>query len=551
MARSRASSVACSPRLRTKYFLFAYVGGNAGSREPPMATTQLNPSEISELIKTRIEKVKLAAEARNEGTVTSVSDGIVRIHGLADVMQGEMIELPNNTFALALNLERDSVGAVVLGDYEHLREGDTAKTTGRILEVPTGPEMLGRVVNALGEPIDGKGPIEAKTSAPVETIAPGVIWRKSVSQPVQTGYKSIDSMIPIGRGQRELIIGDRQTGKTAVAIDAIINQKNSGVKCIYVAIGQKNSTIANIVRKLEEFGAMAYTTVVAASASESAAMQYIAPYSGCTMGEYFRDRGEDALIVYDDLSKQAVAYRQISLLLRRPPGREAYPGDVFYLHSRLLERAARVSEEYVEKFTNGAVKGKTGSLTALPIIETQAGDVSAFVPTNVISITDGQIFLETDLFNAGIRPAVNAGISVSRVGGAAQTKIIKKLSGGIRIALAQYRELAAFAQFASDLDEATRKQLEHGQRVTELMKQKQYAPMSIAEQALSIYAVDKGFMDDVPVAKIGAFEAALHAHFANTQGALMNTIASTGNWNDDIEATFKKGIEEFKSTGTW
>ena len=521
-----------------------------------MATTQLNPSEISELIKTRIENVKLGAEARNEGTVTSVADGIVRIHGLADAMQGEMIELAATddgtpTYALALNLERDSVGAVVLGDYKHLREGETAKTTGRILEVPTGPEMLGRVVNALGEPIDGKGPIEAKVSAPVETIAPGVIWRKSVSQPVQTGYKSIDSMIPIGRGQRELIIGDRQTGKTAVAIDAIINQKNSGVKCIYVAIGQKNSTIANIVRKLEEYGAMAYTTVVAASASESAAMQYIAPYAGCTMGEYFRDRGEDALIIYDDLSKQAVAYRQISLLLRRPPGREAYPGDVFYLHSRLLERAARVSEEWVEKFTNGEVKGKTGSLTALPIIETQAGDVSAFVPTNVISITDGQIFLETDLFNAGIRPAVNAGISVSRVGGAAQTKIMKKLSGGIRIALAQYRELAAFAQFASDLDDATRKQLERGQRVTELMKQKQYAPMSVAEQALSIYAVDKGYMDDVPVAKIGPFEEALHAHFANTMGEMMTSVGNTGDWNDDIEASFKKGIEEFKATGTW
>ena len=516
-----------------------------------MATTTLNPSEISELIKTRIEKVKLSAEARNEGTVTSVSDGIVRVHGLADVMQGEMIELPNSTFALALNLERDSVGAVVLGDYKHLREGDTAKTTGQILSVPTGPELLGRVVNALGEAIDGKGPIEAKVSAPVETIAPGVIWRKSVSQPVQTGYKSVDSMIPIGRGQRELVIGDRQTGKTALAIDAIINQKHSGIKCIYVAIGQKNSTIANIVRKLEQNGAMAYTTVVAASASESAAMQYIAPYAGCTMGEYFRDRGEDALIIYDDLSKQAVAYRQISLLLRRPPGREAYPGDVFYLHSRLLERAARVSEDYVEKFTNGAVKGKTGSLTALPIIETQAGDVSAFVPTNVISITDGQIFLETDLFNAGIRPAVNAGISVSRVGGAAQTKIMKKLSGGIRIALAQYRELAAFAQFASDLDDATRKQLERGQRVTELMKQKQYAPMSVAEQALSIYAVDKGYMDEVPVAKIGAFEAALHAHFANTAGDTMKSVAASGDWNDDIEAVFKKGIEDFKATGSW
>ncbi len=511
----------------------------------------LNPSEISELIKTRIEKVKLAAEARNEGTVTSVSDGIVRIHGLADVMQGEMIELPNNTFALALNLERDSVGSVVLGDYKNIREGDVAKTTGRILEVPTGPELLGRVLNALGEPIDGKGPLNATSSAPVEKVAPGVIWRKSVSQPVQTGYKSVDAMIPVGRGQRELIIGDRQTGKTAMAIDAIINQKGTGVKCVYVAIGQKASTVANVVRKLEDNGALAHTIVVAATASESPAMQYISAYAGCTMGEYFRDIGEDALIVYDDLSKQAVAYRQISLLLRRPPGREAYPGDVFYLHSRLLERAARVNEEYVEKFTNGAVKGKTGSLTALPIIETQAGDVSAFVPTNVISITDGQIFLETDLFNAGIRPAVNAGISVSRVGGAAQTNIMKKLSGGIRISLAQYRELAAFAQFASDLDEATRKQLERGQRVTELMKQKQYAPMSIAQMALSIYAVNEGDMDEVPLNKIQAFEAGLHAHMTNSYGVLEKKIIETGAWDKDIEAEFKKIISEFKTTGTW
>ena len=521
-----------------------------------MATTQLNPSEISELIKTRIEKVGLSAEARNEGTVTSVADGIVRIHGLADVMQGEMIELPataqgHPTYALALNLERDSVGAVVLGDYEHLSEGNVARTPGRILEVPVGPELLGRVGNALGEPIDGKGPINTAVTAPVERVAPGVIWRKSVDQPVQTGYKSVDSMIPIGRGQRELIIGDRQTGKTAMAIDAVINQKGTGIKCVYVAIGQKASTVANIVRKLEENGALEHTIVVAATASESAAMQYISAYAGCTMGEYFMDRGQDALIVYDDLSKQAVAYRQISLLLRRPPGREAYPGDVFYLHSRLLERAARVSEEYVEKFTNGEVKGQTGSLTALPIIETQAGDVSAFVPTNVISITDGQIFLETDLFNAGIRPAVNAGISVSRVGGAAQTKIVKKLSGGIRIALAQYRELAAFAQFASDLDEATRKQLERGQRVTELMKQKQYAPLPIALQAVSIYAVNEGYLDDVPVNKIGAFEEGLHAHFANTQGALLEKINTTGAWNDEIEASFKAGIEDFKKTGTW
>ena len=513
--------------------------------------SQLNPSEISELIKGRIEKVKLAAEARNEGTITSVADGIVRIHGLVDVMAGEMIEMPGDTYALALNLERDSVGAVVLGDYEHLREGNTVKTTGRILEVPVGEALLGRVVDALGNPIDGKGPLNATESSPIEKVAPGVIWRKSVDQPVQTGYKSVDAMIPVGRGQRELIIGDRQTGKTALAIDAIINQKGSGVKCIYVAIGQKASSVANVVRKLEEYGALAHTIVVAATASESAAMQFIAPYSGCSMGEYFRDNGEDALIIYDDLSKQAVAYRQVSLLLRRPPGREAYPGDVVYLHSRLLERAARVNEEYVEKHTNGRVKGKTGSLTALPIIETQAGDVSAFVPTNVISITDGQIFLETDLFNAGIRPAVNAGISVSRVGGAAQTKIIKKLGGGIRLSLAQFRELAAFAQFASDLDETTRKQLERGQRVTELMKQKQYAPLSIADMALSLYAVDNGYMDDLPLLQIGPFEAGLHAHFANTQGALMKQITETGNWDKDIEASFKKGIEDFKTTGSW
>ena len=514
-------------------------------------STTINPSEISELIRSRIEKLKLSAEARNEGTITSVSDGIVRIHGLNDVMSGEMVELPGNTFALALNLERDSVGAVVLGDYENLSEGDIAKTTGRILEVPVGRELLGRVVNALGRPIDGKGPLNAKQTSPVEKVAPGVIWRKSVDQPVQTGYKSVDAMIPVGRGQRELIIGDRQTGKTALAIDAIINQKDSGIKCIYVAIGQKQSSIANVVRKLEENDALAHTIIVAASASESAAMQYIAPYSGCAMGEFFRDIGEDALIIYDDLTKQAWAYRQISLLLRRPPGREAYPGDVFYLHSRLLERSSRVSEAYVEKFTNGAVKGKTGSLTALPIIETQAGDVSAFVPTNVISITDGQIFLETDLFNAGIRPAVNAGISVSRVGGAAQTKIIKKLSGGVKLALAQFRELAAFAQFASDLDAATRAQLERGQRVTELMKQKQYAPLSIAELALSLYAAEKGYLDDIPLAQILPFEAALHTHFHNNYGDLMSNIVASGDWNNDIEGQFKQGLDEFKKTGSW
>ncbi len=511
----------------------------------------LNPSEISDLIRNRIEQFKTASEARNEGTVTSVSDGIARVHGLADVMQGEMIEFPGNTFGLALNLERDSVGAVVLGAYEHIKEGDVVKTTGRILQVPTGPELLGRVVNALGEPIDGKGPITAKVSAPIERVAPGVLWRKSVDQPVQTGFKALDAMVPVGRGQRELIIGDRQTGKTAVAIDTIINQKTTGIKCIYVAIGQKRSSIANVVRKLEEHGALAHTIVVVASASESAAMQYISPYSGCAMGEYFLDRGQDALIVYDDLSKHAVAYRQISLLLRRPPGREAYPGDVFYLHSRLLERAARVNVDYVEKFTNGAVKGQTGSLTALPVIETQAGDVSAFVPTNVISITDGQIFLETDLFNAGIRPAINAGISVSRVGGAAQTKVIKKLGGGVRLALAQYRELAAFAQFASDLDEATRKQLERGQRVTELMKQKQYAPLSVGEMALSLYAANEGYLDSLAVNKILPFEAGMHQFFRNSYKDLMADLDKSGNWNDEIEGKFKAGITEFKKTGSF
>ncbi|CAD5107104.1 F0F1 ATP synthase subunit alpha [Zestomonas carbonaria] len=512
---------------------------------------QLNPSEISEIIKGRIEKLDVSSQARNEGTIVSVSDGIVRIYGLADVMYGEMIEFPGGIYGMALNLEQDSVGAVVLGSYLGLAEGQSAKCTGRILEVPVGPELLGRVVDALGNPIDGKGPINAAATDAVEKVAPGVIWRKSVDQPVQTGYKSVDSMIPIGRGQRELIIGDRQIGKTALAVDAIINQKNSGIRCVYVAIGQKQSTIANVVRKLEEHGALANTIVVAASASESAALQYLAPYAGCTMGEYFRDRGEDALIIYDDLSKQAVAYRQISLLLRRPPGREAYPGDVFYLHSRLLERASRVSEEYVEKFTNGEVKGKTGSLTALPIIETQAGDVSAFVPTNVISITDGQIFLESAMFNSGIRPAVNAGISVSRVGGAAQTKIIKKLSGGIRTALAQYRELAAFAQFASDLDEATRKQLDHGQRVTELMKQKQYAPMSIADMAVSLYAVERGFLTDIEVSKVGAFEAALLAYFNRDHADLLAKINEKGDFNDDIDAAIKAGIEKFKATQTW
>ncbi|GAA5784467.1 ATP synthase subunit alpha [Chitiniphilus shinanonensis] len=512
---------------------------------------QLNPSEISELIKARIQNLSEGAEVRTTGTVVSVTDGIVRIHGLSEVMQGEMLEFPGNTFGLALNLERDSVGAVVMGEYTHIVEGDEVKCTGRILEVPVGRELVGRVVNALGQPIDGKGPLGTTESSPIEKIAPGVIARQSVSQPLQTGLKSIDTMVPIGRGQRELIIGDRQTGKTAVALDTIINQKGTGVICIYVAIGQKASSIANVVRKLEEHGAMGHTIVVAAAASESAALQYIAAYSGCTMGEFFRDRGEDALIVYDDLSKQAVAYRQISLLLRRPPGREAFPGDVFYLHSRLLERAARINAEEVEKLTGGAVKGKTGSLTALPIIETQAGDVSAFVPTNVISITDGQIFLETDLFNAGIRPAMNAGISVSRVGGAAQTKVIKKLGGGVRLALAQYRELAAFAQFASDLDEATRKQLERGKMVTELMKQAQYSPLKVAELGVTLLLIAKGVYDDVKVEKALAFEAAFLANLKANHADVLARVEEKGDLSADDEATILKAVESFKSASAY
>lgn len=512
---------------------------------------QLNPSEISELIKQRIAKADIAVSAKNEGTIVSVSDGIVRIYGLAEVMYGEMIEFDGGTYGMALNLERDSVGAVVLGDYQKLAEGQTARCTGRILEVPVGNSLLGRVVDALGNPIDGKGDIDSDETDAIEKVAPGVIARQSVDQPVQTGLKAIDSMVPIGRGQRELIIGDRQTGKTAVAIDAIINQKGTGVKCIYVAIGQKQSSIASVVRKLEEHGAMEHTIIVAAGAADPASMQFLAPFSGCTMGEYFRDRGEDALIVYDDLSKQAVAYRQISLLLRRPPGREAYPGDVFYLHSRLLERAARVNADYVEQLTGGKVKGQTGSLTALPIIETQAGDVSAFVPTNVISITDGQIFLETNLFNSGIRPAMNAGISVSRVGGAAQTKVVKKLGGGIRLALAQYRELAAFAQFASDLDDATRKQLEHGQRVTELMKQKQYSPLSVAEMGIVLFVANEGYLDDVDVTKVVAFEAALLDYFNSESSALRDEINESGDYSDDIAAKLKACVESFKSSRTF
>jgi len=516
-----------------------------------MTTIQLAPSEISDLIKRRIEQFDISAEVRTEGTIVSVKDGIVRIYGLGDVMLGEMIELPDNTFALALNLERDSVGAVVLGAYEHLMEGQNVKCTGRILEVPVGEALLGRVVNALGHPVDNNGPIATHATYPIEKVAPGVIWRKSVSQPLHTGLKAIDTMVPIGRGQRELIIGDRQTGKTAVAIDAIINQKNTGVKCIYVAIGQKASSIAAVVRKLAEHDALKHTIIVIASAADSAALQFIAPYAGCAMGEYFRDQGEDALIIYDDLTKQAWAYRQISLLLRRPPGREAYPGDIFYLHSRLLERAARVNCKFVEKSTKGRVKNRTGSLTALPIIETQAGDVSAFVPTNVISITDGQIFLETDLFNSGIRPAINSGLSVSRVGGAAQTKIIKKLGGGIRLALAQYRELAAFSQFMSDLDEVTRKQLERGQRLTEIMKQKQYHPLSVAEIAVSLFAVERGYVDTVELQKIVAFEQELHAFMRTEYSGLLAKINETCDYNETIAAELITAIEKFKTTQTW
>ncbi len=512
---------------------------------------QLNASEISDLIKKQIQGFDFTAEARTEGRVISVSDGIVAIHGLADVQFGEMLEFPGNTFGMALNLEQDSVGAVVLGDYLHISEGDTVKCTNRLMEVPVGEELLGRVVNPLGQDIEGKGDIDAKASRPLEIIAPGVIDRQSVDQPVQTGIKAIDSMVPIGRGQRELIIGDRQTGKTAVAVDAIINQKDSGVKCIYVAVGQKASSVSAVVRKLEENGALDNTIIVAANASDSAALQYIAPYAGCAMGEYFRDRGEDALIIYDDLTKQAWAYREVSLLLKRPPGREAYPGDVFYLHSRLLERASRVNADYVEAMTNGEVKGQTGSLTALPIIETQAGDVSAFVPTNVISITDGQIFLETDLFNSGIRPAINAGLSVSRVGGAAQTNIIKKLGGGIRLDLAQYRELAAFAQFASDLDAETKAQIDRGQRVTELMKQNQYAPMSIAAMATSLYAANSGALDDIEVNKVVDFEAALVAYMNANQAPLVDKINESGDYNDDIAAELQAAIDDFKANHTW
>jgi len=512
------------------------------------AQKSLNASEISSLIKENIEKFEVETLERIEGQIVSLSDGIVCIHGLENVQYGERIQFDENTYGIALNLERDSVSAVVLGASEHLKEGDIVRATGDIMQVPVGDSLLGRVVDSLGRPIDGAGEINTTVFSPIEKVAPGVIARKSVDQPLQTGLKSIDSMVPIGRGQRELIIGDRQTGKTAIAVDAIINQKSTGVKCIYVAVGQKASSVASVVKKLEEHGALAHTIVVSASASESAALQYIAPYTGCSMGEYFRDKGEDALIIYDDLTKQAWAYRQVSLLLRRPPGREAYPGDVFYLHSRLLERAARVNQEYVSSLTDGKVKDKTGSLTALPIIETQAGDVSAFVPTNVISITDGQIFLESDLFNSGIRPAINAGLSVSRVGGAAQTKIIKKLGGGIRLALAQYRELASFAQFASDLDEATRMQLERGQRVTELMKQPQFAPMSVANMALSLFAVEKGYLDDISLKDIVSFERDMQDFASSNHSDVLNSINQKFNYDKEVENQFHEIVKEFKNT---
>ncbi|MEY2342269.1 F0F1 ATP synthase subunit alpha [Acidithiobacillus sp. IBUN Pt1247-S3] len=512
---------------------------------------QLNPSEISDLIRTRIAGFEGRVETRSQGTITSLSDGILRIHGLEEVMYGEMLELPGGKYALALNLERDNVGAVVLGEFSGLEEGGVVKCTGKVMQVPIGKGLLGRVVNSLGQPLDGKGPVEAEAYDVLEKIAPGVIERQSVDEPMQTGIKAIDAMVPVGRGQRELIIGDRQTGKTAVAVDAILNQKGQNVFCVYVAVGQKASTVASVVRKLEEYGAMEYTIVVAANASDSAAMQYLAPYAGCTMGEYFRDRGMDALIIYDDLTKQAWAYRQISLLLRRPPGREAYPGDVFYLHSRLLERAARVNADFVAQKTNGAVQGKTGSLTALPIIETQAGDVSAFVPTNVISITDGQIYLESDLFNSGIRPAINAGLSVSRVGGAAQTKVIKKLGGGIRLDLAQYRELAAFAQFASDLDEITRKQIERGKRVTELLKQDQFSPMSVAEQSISLFAASSGALDDVEVAKVRPFEKALLAYMHSNHQATVDALNEKKALTDEIKAELDAALKQFKSTASY
>ena len=516
-----------------------------------MAELTLSAGDIAQALKKNLEGFEPSLEARTVGRVAEVGDGIARVSGLPDCAVNELLEFEDGTVGLALNLEEAAIGAVVLGNAEGIEEGQTVKATGRILSVQVGDALLGRVINALGEPLDGKGEIIGGINRRVEIQAPGILGRKPVHEPLQTGIKAIDAMTPIGRGQRELIIGDRKTGKTTVAIDTIINQRGLGVKCIYVAIGQKGSTVAQTVEVLRQYGALEYTVVVAAPASDPAPFKYLAPYSGCALGQHWMENGEHALVVYDDLSKQAEAYRQMSLLLRRPPGREAYPGDVFYLHSRLLERAARVNADYVEKFTNGEVKGQTGSLTALPIIETQAGDVSAFVPTNVISITDGQIFLESDLFAAGLRPAINAGLSVSRVGGSAQTKIIKKLGGGVRLALAQYRELAAFSQFASDLDEATRKQLERGQRVTELMKQSQYSPLTIGEMAISLFAANEGYLDDVPVTKVVAFESALHGYVAASHGELMDKVNSTGDWNDELEAAFHAALKAFKETGSW
>lgn len=507
---------------------------------------RLNATEISELIKQRISQFKIDDKLYNEGKIISVSDGILQIVGLSNVMQGEMLLLPEDNYALALNLERDIVGAVVLGTYINLVQGMTVKGTGRVLEVPVGESLLGRVVNSLGSPIDGKNSIKFNKFLPIENTAPGVIARESVNEPLQTGYKAIDSMIPIGKGQRELIIGDRQTGKTAIAIDTIISQKNSNIKCIYVAIGQKTSTVAAIVKKLSDHHALHYTIIVVASASEAAALQYLAPYSGCAMGEFFRDKGEDALIIYDDLTKHAIAYRQISLLLKRPPGREAFPGDIFYLHARLLERSARINKKHVQLLTHGQVNNKTGSLTALPIIETQSGDVSAFIPTNVISITDGQIFLESNLFNSGIRPAINPGISVSRVGSAAQSPIIKKLSGGIRTALAQYRELAAFSQFSSDLEETTRKQLRYGEKITELLKQKQYSPLNIAEQALLLFSAENHFLDDINLEKISYFEKSILIFFQKHYATLIQHINNTGEYNNNIKNIFNSLVKKFK-----
>ncbi len=506
----------------------------------------LNAAEISTIIRKKFESTNLDRDIKNTGIITGVLDGIVQIYGLSDVMCGEMLSFENGQFGLALNLERECVGAVVLGPYHELKEGQQVQCTGRILEVPVGPELQGRVVNALGEPIDGKGAIKCKTNAPIETIAPGVIARQSVDQPLHTGLKAIDSMTPIGRGQRELIIGDRQTGKTAIAIDTIINQVNTGVHCIYVAIGQKASSVASLIQKLEEHDAMKHTTVVVAAAADTASLQYIAPYSGCAMGEYFRDRGEDALVVYDDLSKHAVAYRQISLLLRRPPGREAFPGDIFYLHSRLLERSSRVNPDYVNNKTSGSVKGQTGSLTALPIIETQAGDVSAFVPTNVISITDGQIYLDTDLFNAGIRPAINSGLSVSRVGGAAQTPIMKKLGGGVRLSLAQYRELEAFSQFSSDLDEATQKQLTRGKKTTEIMKQPQYQPLSVSLMGISLFLAEHGYLDDLDDNQVLDFEKQFHSHMSNTQKKFLDGVEKNPKLSEAQIKELHNLIQDFK-----